>query len=92
MIDDRTQHTAEPLDDLFLGFAQGRLVGNLEDAAARIRTLAEETTHDHAELVHGADDFFHLVTDHECRQMHHRGGAHGGAEVGGARGEVAQRR
>ncbi len=90
MIDCRTPESR--LRICVLGLAEGRLVRDLEDAAARVGALAEEAAHDHAELVHGADDLLHLVRDDERGQVHHGGGAHAGAEVRRAGGQVAEAR
>jgi hypothetical protein len=92
VLDDGFKHAAQALDDVLLGLAEGRLVGNLEDAAARVGTLAEEPAHDHAQLVHGAHDLLHLPGDDQRGQVHHGGGPHAGAEIGRAGRQVAQRR
>lgn len=43
--------------------------------------------------LHGRlDDLLHLFGDDEARQVHHHGGPHARAQVGGAGGEVAQPR
>jgi hypothetical protein len=72
VLDNRVSTTAEALDDLLLGLAERGLVGNLEDAAAGVGALAEEAADDHAELVDGADDLFHLAGDDQRGQVHHR--------------------
>ena len=90
VLDDRLQNPGEALEDLLLGFAEGRLVRNLEDAAAGVGALAEQAAHDHPELVDRADDLLHLVRDDEGRQVHHGRGPHSGSEVGRARREVAE--
>jgi len=80
------------LTDVFLGFAERRLVGNLEDAAARVGTLAKQPANRHPELVHGPDHLLHLAGDDQRGQVHHGRGAHTGAQVGRAGGEIAERR
>ena len=75
-----------------LGLAEGHLVGNLEKVAERLGALAVEAAHGQADLVHRFDDLRDLVVEHERGQVHHGGGAHAGADVGRARGEIADLR
>mgnify|MGYP003343258186 CR=1 FL=1 len=53
--------------------------------------LAEQAAHNHPELVDGAHHLFHLVRNHQRRQMHHRRRAHTSPDVGRAGGQVAER-
>ena len=92
LVDDRREDAVQVLDDALLALAERGLVGDLEDAAAGVGALAEQAAHGHAELVDGADDLFHLAGDDERRQVHHGRGADAGAEVGRARGQVAELR
>ena len=72
-----------------LRLAEGHLVGNLEEVAERLGAFAVEAAHGQADLVHGLDDLGDLVVEHERGQVHHGRGAHAGADVGRAGGEVA---
>jgi len=89
VFDDLLDHLREPVDDVGLRFAEGHLVGNLEEVAERLGAFAVEAADGEADLVHGFDDLGDLVVEHEGGQVHHGGGAHAGADVGGAGGEVA---
>ena len=91
VLDDGLEDAGEALEDFLFGFTEGRLIRDLKNAAAGVGAFAKEAAHDHAELIHGADDFLHLAGDDERGQVHHRGSAHAGAEVGGASREVAER-
>ena len=50
------------IDDVGLGFAEGHLIGDLEEVAECFGALAVETTDREAELVDGLDDRSDLVT------------------------------
>ena len=68
------------------------LVGNLVEIAERLGAFAVEAADGEADLVDRLDDLADLVAEDQAGQVQHGGGAHAGAEVGRAGGEVAERR
>ena len=90
VLDDLRQHLFQPLDDVGFGFAQRHLVGHLEDIAQRFGAFAVKSAHRQAELVDRLDDRIDLLGQHQPGQMQHRADADAGAEIGRARGQIAQ--
>ena len=80
------------VDDFLLLLAERGLIGDLEEIAERFRALAVEPADGEADFVHGLDDLVDLLGEHERRQMDHRRGAHAGADVRRAGGEIAELR
>ena len=50
-----------------LGFAEGHLVGHLENIAQRLGAFAVKPAHGQAELVHRLDDRVDLLGQHQAR-------------------------
>ena len=71
-------------------FAQGHLVGNLEDIAQRLGAFAVKSAHGQAEFVDRVNDRVDLLGQNQPRQMQHGADADAGAEVGRAGGQVAE--
>ena len=77
-------------DDFRLRLAQGVLVRDLEQVAQSFGAFSVEAAHGQADLANGFDHRVDLLGEHQSRKMQHDGGAHAGAEIGGAGGEVAE--
>ena len=90
VLDDLQQDLVQPLDDVRLRFAQGHLVGNLEDVAQRLGAFAVKAAHGQADFVDRLDDLVDLLGQDQAGQMQHGADAHAGAEVGRAGGQVAE--
>ena len=90
MLDDLQQDLVQPLDDVGLDFAQGHLVGNLEDIAQRLGAFAVKAAHGQAQLVDGLNDLVDLLGQDQPGQMQHGADADAGAEIGRAGGQITQ--
>ena len=90
----RTNHAFDDFfdlgDDFGLFFSQGVLVGDLEEVAEGFGAFTIETADGEADFADGFDDLADLVGEDEGGEVEHDRGAHAGAEVGGAGGEVAE--
>ena len=53
VLDDLKQDLVQPFHDVRLDFAQGHLVGDLEDIAQRLGAFAVKAAHGQAQLVDG---------------------------------------
>ena len=90
----RTNHAFDDFfdlgDDFGLFFSEGVLVGDLEEVAEGFGAFAIEAADGEADFADGFHDLTDLVGEDEGGQVKHDRGAHAGAEVGGAGGEVAE--
>lgn len=80
----------EAIQNLPFRFAEGGLIGDLEQVAEGLGSLAVEPADGEAELVDRFDDLIDLLAQNEAGKMEHGGGTHSGADVGRAGGEVAE--
>ena len=69
---------------------EGVLVGDLEEVGEGFGAFAIEAADGEADFVDGLDDLVDLVAEDERGEVEHGAGAHAGAEIGGAGGEVAE--
>ena len=90
MLDDLLDDAVQASNDLLLGLAEGRLVGDLKKITHRLGAFAMETTDGESDFVHGIDDLVDLVAHHKTGQVQHGRRAHAGADIRGACGEVAE--
>ena len=66
------------------------MVRDLEEVAEGLGSFSVETADGETELVDRLNHLVDLLAEDETRKMKHGGGAHPGADVGGAGGEVAE--
>ena len=90
VLDDLLDDAVEAADDFLLGFAEGGLVRDLEKIPHRLGPLPVQAADGEADFVHRVDDLVDLVAHHQRRQVEHGRGTHAGADIRGARGEIAE--
>ena len=90
VLDDLLDDTVEAADDFLLGLAERGLVRDLKKIPHRLGSLTMESTNGESDFVHRVDDFIDLVTHHERRKVQHGRGAHAGANIRGAGGEITE--
>src|SRR5262249_35882235 len=86
LIDDRLNHFAQTIDDLFLLFTERSLIRNLKKIAHCFGAFAIKAAHSQTDFADRLNDLIDQLAQNESRQVQHRRGAHAGADVSGTGG------
>ena len=84
------KRAVQAVDDRSFRFPQSLLIGNLENAAIGIRTLAEQAAYGYPQLIHRIDNLVHVLGHHQTREMHHRRSPHPCSKVSRASSQKSQ--